>query len=77
MAGELFRAGTGHEPPKPKRWELLALANDGDKPLYEVDKANKIVRLFLHEGQARAWASEKRFSFMFAGTQGGKTSFLP
>jgi len=30
-----------------------------------------------HEGQWRAWQSDKRFVVMLAGTQGGKTSFLP
>jgi len=35
------------------------------------------VRLSLHQGQTRAWNSEKRFVFMLAGTQGGKTSFGP
>lgn len=30
-----------------------------------------------HEGQWRAWNSDKRFIAMLAGTQGGKTSFLP
>lgn len=30
-----------------------------------------------HEGQWRAWQSLKRFILMLAGTQGGKTSFLP
>lgn len=39
---------------------------DGDK-----------LRLALHPGQMRAWLSERRFTFMLAGTQGGKTSFLP
>jgi hypothetical protein len=77
LAAELFRAGTGLEPPKEKRWALVPYPNDGTKPLYEVDRANKEIRLFLHEGQALAWASDKRFTFMLAGTQGGKTSFLP
>ena len=30
-----------------------------------------------HAGQWRAWQSDKRFVVMLAGTQGGKTSFLP
>lgn len=33
--------------------------------------------LSLHTGQGRAWDSLKRFIFIFAGTQGGKTSFGP
>lgn len=33
--------------------------------------------LHLHEGQARVWDSERRFVFMLAGTQSGKTSFGP
>lgn len=33
--------------------------------------------LSLHRGQAQAWRSERRFPFVIAGTQGGKTSFGP
>jgi hypothetical protein len=35
------------------------------------------LRYQLHRGQAQAWRSEARFTFIIAGTQGGKTSFLP
>lgn len=35
------------------------------------------VHLNLHAGQARAWRSDRRFVFMLAGTQSGKTSFGP
>ncbi len=35
------------------------------------------LELDLHPGQARAWQSRKRFVAVLAGTQGGKTSFLP
>lgn len=35
------------------------------------------LRLSLHAGQAKAWASEARFLAIIAGTQSGKTSFLP
>lgn len=43
--------------------------------LYRV--AGGALRLALHQGQAKAWASEARFTFILAGTQGGKTSFGP
>lgn len=33
--------------------------------------------LHLHPGQAEAWDSEARFTFIYAGTQSGKTSYLP
>lgn len=33
--------------------------------------------LNLHPGQSEAWDSEARFTFIYAGTQSGKTSFLP
>ena len=33
--------------------------------------------LHLHEGQMRAWESDSLYTFMLAGAQGGKTSFLP
>lgn len=35
------------------------------------------LRLGFHKGQKRAWYSPKRFVFVMAGTQGGKTSFGP
>lgn len=33
--------------------------------------------LNFHPGQLKAWDSDKRFIFILAGTQGGKTSWLP
>jgi len=35
------------------------------------------LRLHFHRGQLRVWDSTARFPFMFAGSQGGKTSFGP
>lgn len=35
------------------------------------------MRLHFHAGQKRAWASQRRFVCVLAGTQGGKTSFGP
>jgi hypothetical protein len=43
--------------------------------LYTIDNGRLI--LDLHRGQSRAWDSAARFVVMLAGTQGGKTSFLP
>lgn len=43
--------------------------------LYDI--ANGKLKLNLHSGQRKAWKSKARFTFIFAGTQGGKTSFLP
>lgn len=58
-------------------WRITAQLTDGlaTTPLYAVDGHQ--VTLNLHAGQLAAWASEKRFVFMLAGTQGGKTSYLP
>lgn len=33
--------------------------------------------LHLHVGQGKAWRSQRRFVFVLAGTQSGKTSFGP
>ncbi len=44
--------------------------------LYDIDGAGT-ARFHFHPGQLRAWDSERRFVFVFAGTQGGKTSFCP
>jgi len=70
------------------RAEKAAAATDaaaGKKPvdrsterirqLWHVD--NGVIRATMHEFQSRAWKSIKRFVFMIAGTQGGKTSFGP
>lgn len=44
--------------------------------IYTVDENGKL-SLHLHPGQTKAWDSDKRFIFVIAGTQGGKTSFGP
>lgn len=61
----------------PAQWQIEARLNDGQQPLYEVEKIRRQVWLNLHEGQMQAWHSQKRFVFIIAGTQSGKTSFLP
>lgn len=38
---------------------------------------NRRLEFNFHSGQQKAWDSLKRFVVMLAGTQGGKTSFLP
>lgn len=43
--------------------------------LYEIQ--NEQLTLRQHPGQLRAWDSRKRFVVVLAGTQGGKTSWLP
>ena len=43
--------------------------------LWKID--NGQLKIPLHKGQAKAWQSDKRFVFVLAGTQSGKTSFLP
>lgn len=45
------------------------------RPFWEVN--GKRADLWLHEGQARAWNSTRRFVVVLAGTQGGKTVFGP
>ena len=44
--------------------------------LYEIDDDGKL-KLALHRGQSKAWDSLKRWVFVFAGSQSGKTSFGP
>lgn len=43
--------------------------------LYQVE--NSRLKISLHPGQTRAWDSDRRFVFVIAGTQSGKTSFVP
>jgi hypothetical protein len=38
---------------------------------------NGRLQINLHPGQTRAWESTRRFVFIIAGTQSGKTSFMP
>jgi len=45
------------------------------KPFVEVVDGE--VKLNLHPGQVRAWDSDKRFTFVLAGTQSGKTCIGP
>lgn len=47
------------------------------KSLYTIDPVTGKLRLNLHYGQTRVWTSSRRFVFMLAGTQSGKTSFGP
>lgn len=46
-----------------------------EKKLYSIEDGQ--VRLHLHHGQARVWTSKRRFVFMLAGSQSGKTSLGP
>ena len=60
-----------------RRWELVAADNDGTFPLYELDEGVGRLTVYLHEGQRRVWDSERRFVFMIAGKQSGKTILGP
>ena len=40
-----------------------------------IETRGQTLRVNMHAGQSRAWDSDKRFVFVIAGTQGGKTSF--
>jgi hypothetical protein len=43
--------------------------------LYSMDQGK--LSITLHPGQTKAWDSARRFVFVIAGTQSGKTSFVP
>lgn len=45
------------------------------RDLVHYDRATKKARLELHKGQTEAYDSQRRFVFVVAGTQSGKTSF--
>lgn len=77
FAARLFEQAFGIEPPKPSPWRIEVHEQDGSLPLYEVDRANRVVKLWLHEGQRRMWESNRRFRFMIAGKQSGKTIIGP
>jgi hypothetical protein len=42
-----------------------------------INRNGEKLSLAMHEGQLQAYDSDKRFIFIIAGTQSGKTSFLP
>ena len=46
-------------------------------PFRELDDKGQLVSLNFHDGQIRAFESERRFVFMLAGPQGGKTCLGP
>jgi hypothetical protein len=54
---------------------MIATAADTSPGLYQIEGTK--LRTVLHAGQTRAWDSKKRFVFVIAGTQSGKTSFVP
>lgn len=80
FAAQLYQQIYGKPPPAPKQWEFIV--HEQAKvapffPLYSVNKKNKVIDIYLHEGQMQAWNSPKRFVFMIAGKQSGKTIFGP
>lgn len=77
FAARLYEQIYGKPPPTPKQWAIVVHEQDGNQPLYTIDKKEKIVSVYLHEGQRRAWDSLKRFVFMLAGKQSGKTIYGP
>lgn len=52
-----------------------AVSDEGRKPYTVLPDGG--LRLDFHQGQWDAWDAITRFIFILAGTQGGKTSFLP
>lgn len=84
IAAKLFEQMTGKTAPavtdaypKWKRWEMRIWEQDGSQPLYRADKAKRSLDIYLHEGQRRVWDSTRRFVFMIAGKQSGKTIYGP
>jgi len=78
LAGGLFKRVMGAEPPRqlgynPDAWGVHPA--DVDHSLWEINPGK--LDFYFHEGQQRAWDSEARFTFVTAGSQGGKTSFGP
>jgi len=77
LAAGLFRNVFKTEPPAPEipwdQWTIEVWENDGSQPLYELNRAAGVLHIYLHEGQRRTWDSPRRFVFMIAGKQSGKT----
>lgn len=81
LAAGLFRGVFDADPPEPEtpwsEWVIDCQDNDGTQPLYELERERGVLTIYLHEGQRRAWESDRRFVFMIAGKQSGKTIFGP
>lgn len=79
LAAQLFRDVFNEDPPVTswRDWQITPHENDGSFPLYTPDLYNGQLDIYLHDGQRRAWDSLKRFVFMIAGKQSGKTIFGP
>lgn len=80
FAAKLYKQMYGVDPPAPKQWQIEVHEQATTAPffpLYTVDRAEKIAHMYLHPGQMRAWHSDRRFVFMIAGKQSGKTIFGP
>jgi hypothetical protein len=45
--------------------------------LWTIDHDHEQLRLKFHRGQSKAWHSERRFTWVLAGSQGGKTTYGP
>ena len=57
---------------KPTLWDVQKTAGKSKR-----GRQRGKARLYLHPGQLKVWNSTKRFVYMLAGTQSGKTSFGP
>lgn len=84
VAAKLFERMTGQSAPAvtdayPKwmMWETRVWEQDGSQPLYRADRSRRKLDIYLHEGQRRVWDSTRRFVFMIAGKQSGKTIYGP
>jgi len=80
FAARLYERVYGTPPPAPKQWAIVVHEQATEPPfypMYTVDRDEKIVDLYLHEGQRRMWESNRRFVFMIAGKQSGKTTAGP
>lgn len=84
VAAKLFERMTGQVAPAvtdayPKwmQWETRVWEQDGSHPLYRADTVRRSLDIYLHEGQRRVWDSTRRFVFMIAGKQSGKTIYGP
>lgn len=80
FAAKLYERLYGKPPPAPKQWQIVVHEQATVAPffpLYQIDHKEKIVHAYLHPGQMSAWQSVKRFVFMIAGKQSGKTIYGP
>lgn len=75
--GEAWAAELLSSRSRKRGWTWETRFQDGTRPAYEIDKVNRHVVFYFHEGQQQAWDSGRQYVGVIAGKQAGKTLIEP